>query len=343
MTASTSDIGLAQIGIGYWGKNIFRNLLALPGIRMIAACDQNPAMRARAEAQHPGIETTDDFGTLLVDDRVDGIVIATPTDQHFELAAAALRAKKHVFVEKPMTQTVGEAEELATIAEGENLTLMVGHLLLYHPAFAFVRSLIQEGALGDVYYLYSTRVNLGIVRTSENAFESLAPHDLAVALDLLDEKPVAISAQGQSYLQPEIADVAFATVYFENGKIAHLHTSWLDPHKIRKVTLVGSKMMAVVDDTQDVEKVRLFDKGVDVHPEEPRFADYANAMRVRSGDIRIPRIKMAEPLAEEMLHFTSCIRTGKKPLSDGRNGLAVVRMIDAALRSIRARGTCVEI
>jgi predicted dehydrogenase len=343
LAALTGDIGLAQIGVGYWGKNIFRNLLSIPGAQLVAACDQSPDMLARVAGKNPDIITTGAVDDLLKDDRIDGIVISVPTDQHFELASAALRAGKHVFVEKPMTQSVKEAEVLVEIAEGEGLTLMVGHLLLYHAAFGYVRDLIREGALGEVYYLYSTRVNLGIVRSTENAFESLAPHDLAVALDLLNESPVAISAQGQPYLQDGIADVAFATVFFENGKIAHIHTSWLDPHKIRKVTLVGSRMMAVIDDMEDTEKVRLFDKGVDVHPDEPRFEDYTNAMRVRSGDIRIPRIQMKEPLSEEMKHFVGCIRTGSRPISDGRNGLAVIRIMDAAKRSMRDRGTCVEI
>jgi predicted dehydrogenase len=338
-----NEIRIAQIGIGYWGKNIFRNLMSLPEVRLVTACDQNTEMLAQVSAQYGGIKTTEHVDDILEDARIDALVIATQTDQHFELASAALRAQKHVFVEKPMTRTVREAEELVRIAEGEGKTLMVGHLLLYHPAFTYVRNLIKEGTLGEIYYVYATRVNLGIVRRTENAFESLAPHDLAVALHFLGEKPQAVSAQGQAYLQEGIADVAFATIYFENGKIAHLHTSWLDPHKTRRITLVGSRMMAVIDDVQDSEKVRLFDKGVDIQPEKPRFEDYTNAMRVRSGDIQIPRLDMKEPLSEELKHFVACLRSGRKPLSDGHNGLAIVRIMEAALQSMKERGTCIEI
>jgi predicted dehydrogenase len=254
-----------------------------------------------------------------------------------------LQAGKHVFVEKPMAQTVEEAERLVELAEANDRRLMVGHLLLYHPAFRYVEALIQRGELGEVYYLYSMRVNLGIVRQRENALESLAPHDLSVALAFLDKKPVGVSAQGQAYLQPGVEDVVFATVFFEDGALAHLHTSWLDPHKVRKVTVVGSRKMVVLDDVASTEKVRLYDKGVEIQPGEARYANYAEAMSIRTGDIEIPRIEMQEPLRLECQHFIDCIRMGQTPRSDGRNGLAVVRLLTAAQQSLRQNGTAVAL
>ncbi len=336
-------IGIAQIGIGYWGHNVLRNLAALPDADLLAVCDQRTELLDRIAATYPSIERTSRWEVLLTDERIEAVVVATQTETHFDLAASALRAGKHVLVEKPMTRTRAEAEELVRIAEGEGRILMVGHLLLYHPAFTYVEGLIQEGVLGDIYYLYSVRVNLGIVRSTENALESLGPHDLAVALQFLQAPPVAVSAQGSDYLQKGIPDVVFATVYFGDGRLAHLHTSWLDPHKIRKVTVVGSRQMAVIDDVADSEKVRLYDKGVGVRADEPRFADYANAMRVRAGDIRIPHIGLSEPLRLECEHFVECVRSGRRPRSDARQGLAVMSILDAARQSIDSRGACIEI
>ena len=339
----SNPVVLGQVGIGYWGKNLLRNFAALPDAEVAMVCDQNPDVRGSVERQYPDVRTTGRYEDLLEREAVEAVVIATETPQHYAMAKAALRAGKHVFVEKPMTQTSAQAEELVALAEERDVRLMVGHLLLYHPAFRHVESLIRQGALGDVYYLYSTRVNLGIIRQRENALESLAPHDLAVALRFIDQRPVAVSAQGQAYLQEGIEDVAFATVFFDGGALVHLHTAWLDPHKIRKVTVVGSKQMAVIDDTEGTEKVRLYDKGVSPRPGEARYAEYAEAMAIRVGNIHIPRIAMQEPLRLECQHFIDCIRTGEASRSDGRNGLAVARLLEAAQRSLKQRGASVEL
>ena len=336
-------IQLAQVGVGYWGKNLLRNFEGLPGVNVVAVCDQDPDVLARLARQYPGLATTRHYQDLLDDAEIEGIVIATETPLHFAMAEKALQAGKHVFVEKPMAQTTAEAERLVALAEAQHLHLMVGHLLLYHPAFCYVEDLIRQGDLGEVYYLYSMRVNLGIVRQRENALESLAPHDLSVALAFLNQKPVAVSAQGQAYLQPNIEDVTFATVFFEDGALAHLHTSWLDPHKIRKVTVVGSKKMAVIDDGAPNEKVRLYDKGVSIKAGEAHYANYAEAMALRSGDIHIPKIDMLEPLRLECQHFTDCIRTGQTPRTDGRNGLAVVRLLEAAQQSLAQNGMTIPL
>jgi predicted dehydrogenase len=336
-------VRLAQVGIGYWGKNLLRNFAAVPGARVVMACDQRRNVLDSVADAYPGILTTTRYEDVLQSPDVDAIVVATETPLHFEMAAAALKAGKHVFVEKPMAQRTEQAEQLVALADAHDRRLMVGHLLLYHPAFRYVEDLIRGGGMGEVYYLYSVRVNLGIIRQQENALESLAPHDLSVALSFLNARPVAVSAQGQAYLQKGIEDVAFATVFFENGALAHLHTSWLDPHKIRKVTVVGSKQMAVIDDAESTEKVRLYDKGVDIRPGEKRYADYAEAMMIRSGDIHIPQIAMQEPLRLECQHFVACVRTGQTPRSDGRNGLAVVRILGAAQRSLAQNGATVEL
>ena len=336
-------VTLGQVGIGYWGKNLLRNFAALPDAHVAMVCDQSADVRSGVEQQYPDVRATARFEDLLESEAIQGVVIATETPQHHAMAKAALQAGKHVFVEKPMAQTSAEAEELVALAEEQDVRLMVGHLLLYHPAFRHVEGLIRQGTLGDVHYLYSTRVNLGIIRQRENALESLAPHDIAVALRFLDQRPVAVSAQGQAYLQQGIEDVAFATIFFDGGALVHLHTSWLDPHKIRKVTVVGSKQMAVIDDVEGTEKVRLYDKGVLPQPGEPRYAEYAEAMKIRVGDIHIPRIPSQEPLRVECQHFIDCIQSGEAPCSDGRDGLAVVRILEAAQRSLRQRGACVDL
>lgn len=327
-------VRIAQVGIGYWGKNLLRNFLAIPGVEVVAICDRDADVRR----QYRALRSTDRFEDILGDGAIDAVIIATETPLHYPMAEAALLAGKHVFVEKPMAQRTSEAERLVRLAEERQRHLMVGHLLLYHPAFRYVEDLIRRGDLGRVYYLYSVRVNLGIIRQRENALESLAPHDLSVALAFLNQTPVAVAANGMAYLQEDIADVAFATVFFDGGALAHLHTSWLDPHKIRKVTVVGSRKMAVIDDGAGAEKVRLYDKGV-----VDSYANYGESLAVRSGDIYIPRIAMQEPLRLECAHFVDCIRTGDTPRTDGRSGLDVVRILEAAQRSLREGGRRVSL
>ena len=326
---SGQPVRIAQVGIGYWGKNLLRNFLAIAGVEVVAICDRD----AEILRQYHTLRSTDRFEDILDDDTVDAVVIATETPLHFPMAEAALLADKHVLVEKPMAQTTEEAERLVRLAEERGRHLMVGHLLLYHPAFRYVEDMIRRGDLGRVYYLYSVRVNLGIIRQNENALESLAPHDLSVALAFLNQEPVAVATNGMAYLQQDVADVAFATVFFDGGALAHLHTSWLDPHKIRKVTVVGSRKMAVIDDGAGAEKVRLYDKGV-----VDSYDNYGESLAVRSGDIYIPKISMQEPLRLECSHFVECIRTGETPRTDGRSGLDVVRILEAAQRSLREGG-----
>ena len=337
------NVRVAVIGAGYWGKNLVRNFSAMENVKVAYVCDRDAAVRTRLQADYATPAFVENPSDVLQDKTVDAVVVATETPSHYEIARHALNAGKHVYIEKPMAQTSAEAEELVLLADKNNVKLMTGHLLMYHPAFEYVKNLIDDGALGKIYYLYSTRVNLGIIRTEENAFESLAPHDLSIALWYLGGTPTAVSATGASYLQKGIYDVVFATVYFDDGRIAHLHTSWLDPHKTRSVTVVGDKKMAVIDDVANTEKVRLYDKGVNIIPGEKRHAEYTQAMNIRSGDIQIPHIPSGEPLARECRHFIDCIVNDSAPLSDGRNGLAVVRILEAGVESLKRNGEVVEL
>jgi len=339
---STAPVRIGQVGVGSWGRNVLRNFMALPTAQVVAVCDQAQPVLDQVSSQYPrGLHTTQRFDDLLTNPDIEAIAIATETHLHYKMAAASLAAGKHVFVEKPLTQTSKEAQHLVQLSEDQGKHLMVGHLLLYHPAFQYVENLIQKGALGPIHYLYSVRVNLGIIRQHENAFDSLGPHDVSIALAFIDQKPVAVSATGQAYLQQGVEDVVFATLYFEGGPIAHMHTSWLDPHKVREVTVVGSQKMAVIDDTTSAEKVRIYDKGVGY--ESGSYQSFGKAMAIRTGDIHIPKIPAQEPLRTECAHFLDSIRAGVSPRTDGHNGLTVVRVLEAVRKSLLNKGQCVEL
>ncbi len=329
-----------QIGIGNWGKNLFRNFYNLPDVQMVKASDLSDAILKNVTANFPGVEVTKDATSVLSDSNIDAVVIVTVPETHFELASAALQNGKHVFVEKPMTLTSEKSAALVELAEKKNLKLMVGHILEYHPAYLKVKEYMDSGELGNVRYLYSTRVNLGVVRKKENALWSLAPHDISIALMLLGKNPSRVVCTGESYLQPGIEDVAFATVHFPDGKMAQLHVSWLDPHKIRKLTVVGSKKMVVLDDMESTEKIRLYDKGVEFSND---YAEYQEALTLRVGDIHIPKITMQEPLRLECQHFADAIVNDTRPRSDGYDGLQVVKILEAADRSLKNHGEPVEI
>jgi predicted dehydrogenase len=289
----------------------------------------------RIGSLYPHLSLTAHYEDLLADEATDAVAIATPATHHYPMAKAALQSGKHVLVEKPLAVEPREARELIEIARAKGKTLMVGHLLLYHPAVKMLKGYIQVGELGDLYYIYSTRVNLGQVRREENALLSFAPHDVSVILFLLGSSPQEVSAVGHGYLQEGIEDVVFVTLRFPQGALAHCHVSWLDPHKIRKFTVVGSKKMAVFDDMESAEKIRIYDRGVDNRSD---FSSFGEFLSLRFGDIHIPRVEMREPLQIECQHFLDCIEQGKRPLSDGENGLAVLEVIDAASRSLRQGG-----
>jgi predicted dehydrogenase len=275
---------------------------------------------------------------------VDAVVLATPAVAHAAQAQAALAAGKHVFVEKPMALSVADATATSAAATRAHKTLMVGHLMLYHPGYERLRQLVRGGEIGDVYYVYALRVNLGRLRADENALWSFAPHDLSMILDLTDARPVDVAARGQAYLQPGVEDVVFVNLGFSDGPkprmMAQVQLSWLDPRKERRLTVVGSRKMVEFDDAHPTEKLRIYDKGYDRPPEFTRWGEY---LTVRQGDIHIPQLKMTEPLEAECAHFLHCVRSGATPRTDAAHGLAVVRVLEAAQRSLRAGGQPVTI
>ena len=334
------DVGIAVVGTGDWGANLVRNFASLSGSRLAALHDSDPQRLRKSAAQNPGARAVASLEELLGMQDVRGAVVAASAVSHYTLAKALLQAGKDVFVEKPLALSVGHAEDLVRIAREHDRILMVGHLLLYHPAVRHLKGMVERGELGELYYLYSQRVNLGKVRRDENALWSFAPHDLSVILHLLGMEPVDVVARGSAFLQGSVEDVVFVDLRFPGGKLAHVHVSWLDPHKLRKFTVVGSRKMAVFDDMEASEKVRIYDKGVDRAGE---VVSYGDALTVRSGDILIPKISLQEPLRLECQHFVDCVREHRTPLTDGIGGLQVVRVLAAAQASLEQGGAPVRL
>jgi predicted dehydrogenase len=330
---------VAVAGAGNWGKNLIRNFANLDGVELKYVCDLTESVRESMSGLYPQAEVTDDFQRVLNDQSVDAVVVAVDAPHHFDLARQALAAGKHTYVEKPLTLASKDSKELVDLAEAKGLKLMVGHLLEYHPAVNYMKQMIADSDVGDPLYLYCQRVNLGIVRREENAWWSLAPHDVSVACYLFDAEPVSVSASGHDYLQNGIEDVIFANLKFADGKMAHIHVSWLDPHKIRRVTLVGSQKMVVFDDMEAAEKMRVYDKGATVKS----VNSYAEAVTLRTGDILIPKIPGGEPLKTECLHFIDSIVNDTVPRSDGHDGLRVVKILEAGSESLASGGKPVKL
>lgn len=337
----SDDIVVAVIGAGGWGQNHVRNFAGLAGVELRYVCDRSAAIRDEVTRGYPGVRAVAELDEVLADEAVQAIVVATDAPSHFAVASQALAAGRDVFVEKPLALASRDAEQLCQQAEAGERVLMVGHLLLYHSAIRELRALIQAGDLGEVLYVYCQRLNLGVVRREENAWWSLAPHDLSIANYLLDAEPEAVSASGGVFLQTErgIEDVVFATLTYPGGRLANVHVSWLDPHKTRRLTVVGSKKMAVFDDTSPDQKLTIFDKGA----EPPSALTYDQGVRLRTGDIRIPAVRRAEPLRDECEAFLEAVRTREAPVADGRSGLAVVRTLEAGARSLAQAGHRVAI
>jgi predicted dehydrogenase len=331
---------LAVVGVGAWGVNHVRAFARLKGVRVAAVCDPSGEALDRARGLAPGARAVRDFEGVLADPAIAAVVLATPAVTHAEMARAALAAGKHVLVEKPMALAAADAEAVVAAAAAARRTLMVGHLMLYHPAVDRLRRLVASGELGTVHYLYAVRVNLGRLRRDENAMWSLAPHDISVILHLLDAEPQSVSARGGSYLQSGIQDVAFVNLRFPSGVLAQIQLSWLDPRKERRLTVVGSKKMVELDDVHPVEKLRIYDKGYD---RPPAFTEYAEYLSIRNGDIHIPQVPMVEPLEVECRHFLECVEAGVAPLTDGASALRVVRVLEAAQRSLDADGAPVSL
>ena len=336
----SETIGIAVVGTGDWGANLVRNFSRLPGAKLAAVCDADAARLAKTATQYPGVRPMADVSEVCAAGDIQGVVVSASAISHYPLAKQLLEAGKDVYVEKPLTLQVAHAEELVKIAKEKGRILMVGHLLIYHPGVQYLKKMVTEGSLGDLYYLYSQRVNLGKVRRDENALWSFAPHDLSVILHLLDAEPIDVVARGSAFLQGKVEDVVFVDLRFPGGKLAHVHVSWLDPHKLRKFTVVGSQKMVVFDDMEASEKIRIYDKGVD---KGGQIVGYGDALTVRSGDILLPKISLQEPLTLECRHFVDCIRERKQPLTSGEDGLKVVKVLAAAQASLAQGGAPVPI
>jgi predicted dehydrogenase len=333
-------VNIGQIGLGAWGRNLIRTFYNLPDVSVKIGCDSDSGRLSLISGSFPGINWTKDPAEVTGDPSLDAVVIATPPATHYELASRAIEAGKDVFVEKPLVLDSRDGHTLVKLAEQKNRILMVGHIMEYHPASLKLKEYIDSDKLGKIYYLYSTRVNLGKVRDIENSLWSFAPHDISLIMFLLDMSPVTVTATGASYIQSRIEDVSFMTLHFEDGTMAHVHVSWLDPHKERKLTVVGSKMMAVFDDTESSEKIWLYDKGVDTKLDYTTYGEY---LSLRAGDILIPRVDSTEPLQAECSHFIECIKNRSRPRSDGMDGLKVLNILTAAQKSMELGGAPIEI
>jgi predicted dehydrogenase len=321
-------VRVGVVGLGYWGPNLARNLAATAGCELRWLCDPDVQAREQLAATFPGARTTGELEDLLGDEQLDAVVLATPVPTHAELAIRVARAGKHCFVEKPLATSAADAEEAVAAAASAGKILMVGHLLEYHPAVGRLKQLIDDDELGSLYYLYGNRLNLGKLRADENALWSLGAHDVSVVLHLIGEEPQECLAHGASYVRKDVQDVVFCFLRFPSGVSAHLHLSWLDPHKERRLTVVGARRMATFDDMLLEGKLAVYDKGFD---EDTRsWGEYI----ARSGEMFSPRISNTEPLRIECEHFIECVRSGATPRSDGNSGLRVVRVLEQLQRSL---------
>lgn len=330
---------LAQIGAGYWGPNLIRNFVQTEGVGSFTVCDHDPGRLEKVKRQYPHVAVTTDPASVLADPAIDGVILAVPASGHHRMAMKALESGKHVFVEKPLAATLAEAEELVSLAREKRRILMVGHTFLFNVAVRRVKEYIDAGELGQIYYILAQRLNLGRVRDDVNAWWNLAPHDISIILYWLGETPSRVTAKGFTFLQNGIEDVVFGSLDFPSGSAAHIHVSWLDPVKTRRIVVVGSKKMLVYDDVSSESKITLYDKGIDKKnivrnlPDIESFASFH--FENRYGEILIPHLRFQEPLALECQHFIKCVREGREPMTGGQSGLDVVRVLEDAQLSLK--------
>ncbi len=334
-------LNVAVVGCGYWGPNLIRNFNQIPDCMMKACCDLDEKKLQRMRTLYPGIETTNKLEDILNDPAINAVAIATPVYTHREIGKRCLEHDKHVLIEKPLASSSDECLELIQLAEKFNKVLMVGHTFEYTAAVNKAKEFVASGELGDILYISCVRVNLGLFQPDINVIWDLAPHDISIIFYILNQFPISLNAQGKAHFNEKIEDVATVTLNFPNGTIAFLHNSWLDPDKIRKITIVGSKKMLVYDDISQNEKIKIFDKGVEVPPYYDSYAEFHFSYRY--GDIYVPRLNEYEPLSFECKHFLECIREGKSPRSDGYSGLRVVSVLEAANKSLRNNGARQEV
>ena len=335
----SDDPRVALLGYGYWGPNLARNLHMRLGEGWVACVDPDPARRAEVARRYPWVRVLEDPAEVMADPEVEALVVASPARSHAPLVAEAVAAGKHVLVEKPLALSTAEAVALAEAADQAGRVLLVGHTFEYNPAVTRMRELLEAGELGDLWYLHSQRVNLGRIQSDINALWSIGPHDVSITNYLVGAAPRWVAARGARYLHAEVEDVVFATLGYDGGVLAHLHVSWLDPSKLRRTTVVGSRRMVVFDDLDSEAKLRVYDKGAD--QVAGGFGEFQ--FRLRRGDLHVPRTDLTEPLALELDHFLECCRTGARPRTDGWNGVRVVATLEAAQQSLDKGGIQVEV
>lgn len=331
-----NEATVGVIGCGYWGPNLIRNFNQLPVSRVKYCCDLDDSRLKHMKTLYPHVILTNRYEDLIEDAEVDAVAIATPVSTHHPIAKACLQGGKHVLVEKPLASSIAEAENLVETAAAQDRVLFSGHTFVYNAAVQKMKELVEAGELGQVFYVSSIRVNLGLFQEDINVIWDLAPHDISILNHVLGCDPVTVSTYAKSYIRHGIEDVAFMVLQYPRGIVAHIHVSWLDPCKIRRTTLVGSKKMLVYDDTSTLEKIRVYDKGVTIQPHYDTFGEFQLAYRF--GDIIVPKINDVEPLKAECSHFVDCIVNGTHPRSDGHAGLAVVKVVERACESAKLGG-----
>ena len=335
------SVNVAVVGCGYWGPNLIRNFRSLPDCKLKTMCDLNQQRLKHLHQLYPEVEMSSDFDSLLKDPQIDAIAIATAVRFHYPMAKASLLAGKHTFIEKPMASSVEECQELIDLAEKNGLVLMVGHTFLYSPAVRKIRDIVRSGDIGDIRYICARRLNLGLFQKDINVAWDLAPHDISIILYIMEDSPVSVNCTGSPHVSGKIEDVTTMYLSFKKHRSAIVHSSWVDPRKVREMTIVGSRRMIVYDDVAQLDKLKIFDARVETPPHYDTFADFHYAYHY--GDVYVPYIKQEEPLKIETQHFLDCINRRAQPLTGGEQGLELVRILEAASRSLKHNGSVVEL
>ncbi len=334
-------IQMAVVGCGYWGPNLVRNFISLTDCKVKKICDADKNRTGHIKSLYPFVETTVNFDEIINDVSIDAVAVATPVRLHYEMARKCLLAGKHVFVEKPMASSAQQCQELIEIADDKKLTLMVGHIFVYSTPVQRIKDIVKSGELGEIQYVSARRLNLGLFQKDINVAWDLAPHDISIIVHVMDAMPASVNCQGKAHINPDVEDVTNMTLNFSNGAMATIQSSWLDPNKIREITFVGKKKMLVYDDIEPLEKIKIYDKRVDMPPHYDTFGEFQYAYHY--GDMHCPYLKLVEPLKTECQHFIESIKNRTKPLTGGPNGLQVVKILEASSFSLKNKGAEIRI
>jgi predicted dehydrogenase len=332
---------MAIIGCGYWGPNLVRNFRSLPDVKVGVVCDRSQERLDHIGSLYPEVEKTVSVARIIDDATIDAVAIATPVSTHHALATACLKARKHTFVEKPLAISSAECTQLIELADAQALTLMVGHTFVYTTTVRKIKEIVESGEIGELMNISCRRLNLGLIQKDINVAWDLAPHDISIILFIMGKKPVSVNCQGKAHMSPGIEDITSITLSFANGGFATIQSSWIDPRKVREITIVGTKKMIVYDDTEPLEKIKIYDKRVETPRHYDTFGEFQYSYHY--GDIHIPFVRQEEPLKVECQHFISCIDRGIRPDSSGREGLAVVQILEAATKSLRSGGGMISL